>query len=213
MKKLVLLLALSVSIQVGYAQTFNEWFRQKKTQLDYLYKQIAALKVYADYLKKGYDIVRDGTKIIGDIKQGDFDLHKGYFSSLRQVNPAIQKYSKAAIILSDQTTILKQFQGLVKFSVASTPLSSAERNYISSVYSHLKSECLQNMEDLAMVMTAGTLEMKDDERVERIDRIYTDMKDKLSFTHSFCKQAGSLVREKSMAAEEINRLRKIYGYQ
>jgi len=53
------------------AQTWNEWFRQKKTQKKYLVQQIAALKVYLKYLKQGYRIVDKGLSLVGDIKDGN----------------------------------------------------------------------------------------------------------------------------------------------
>jgi hypothetical protein len=212
MKKVLWVLTFSVSMQqVSYGQTFKEWFKQKKTQIEYLVNQIAALKVYGDYLEKGYTIVKDGTRLIGDIKQGDFNLHNGYFLSLKSVNPAIKNYTRVANILSDQANILRQFKGLITYSDESGQFSAAERQYISAVYGNLKTSCLQNIDDLTMVLTSGEWEMKDDERLDFIDRIYADTKDKLTFTSSFCSQAAALALHRSKAAHETDLLRKLYG--
>src|SRR3954466_3372099 len=80
-------------------QTFSEWFRQKKTQKKYLIEQIAALQVYEDYLEKGYSIVNEGLSQIKDIKHGDYDLHSGYFSSIKNINPTIRNYEKSIYIV------------------------------------------------------------------------------------------------------------------
>jgi hypothetical protein len=197
---------------VSYAQKWKEWFKQKKTQIEYLVNQIAALQVYIGYLQKGYTIVKDGTRLIGDIKQGDFNLHNGYFTSLRSVSPAIASYSKVADILSDQATILQQFKELLKFSAESGQFSATERQYISSVYANVKSASLQNLDDLIRVLTSGEMEMKDDERLDFIDRIYSDTKEQLSFTSSFCRQAGVLVYQRTQAARESFLLKKLYGF-
>jgi hypothetical protein len=211
MKKLVWVLTLTVSMQVSYGQKLKEWFKQKKTQIEYLVNQIAALKVYTVYLEKGYSIVKDGSRLIGDIKQSDFSLHQGYFSSLQSVNPAIRNYSRVAVIISDQATILKNFKELLKFSAESGQFSTAERVYITAVYHRVKTECLKDMDDLTMVLTSGEMEMKDDERLAFIDRIYADTKEKVTFTVSFCGQAGALAYQRTREARETFLLRKLYG--
>ncbi|WP_207515942.1 hypothetical protein [Longitalea luteola] len=213
MKKLVWVLTLTVSMQVCYGQTWNEWFRQRRTQLRYLLNQIAALQVYTDYLQKGYTIVKDGTWLIGDIKQGDFNLHNGYFFSLRSVNPAIRNYSRVAVILSDQATILRHFKELLKFTDGSGQFASTERQYISAVFANVKSASLQNLDDLTRVITSGEMEMKDDERIDFIDRIYGETKEQLSFTSSFCAQAAVLANQRAQAARESFLLKKLYGFE
>jgi 3-phenylpropionate/cinnamic acid dioxygenase small subunit len=42
------------------AQTFDEWFKQKETQIKYLVEQIGALKAYGEVVKRGYDIAHNG---------------------------------------------------------------------------------------------------------------------------------------------------------
>jgi hypothetical protein len=211
MKKLVWALTLFVTMQVCYGQKWKEWFRQKKTQIEYLVNQIAALQVYTGYLKKGYTIVKDGTRLIGDIKQGDFNLHKRYFTSLRSVSPAIAGYSKVSVILSSQATIVRHFNDLLKFSAESDQFSTSERRYISDVYAGVKSTSLQNLDDLSSVLIPGKIEMKDDERIDFIDRIYADTKELLSFTSSFCHQAVVLAYQRRQAAREVFVLKKVYG--
>src|SRR5260221_4860823 len=105
MKMIFIILSLFVCIQAGHAQTYDEWFRQKKTQKKYLLQQIAALQVYIDYAKKGYDIASKGLNTIRDIKNGDFNLHRDFFGSLKQVNPKIKKYAKVADIIAYQVSI------------------------------------------------------------------------------------------------------------
>jgi hypothetical protein len=213
MKKMMWVLALTVSVQVSYGQTWKEWFRQKKTQIEYLVNQIAALQVYAGYLQKGYTIVKDGTRLIGDIKQGDFNLHNGYFSALRSVNPAFASYSRVAVIISDQATILQHLKELLKFSAESGQFSATERQYISAVYANVKSASLQNLDALTRVLTSGEMEMKDDERIDFIDRIYGDTIEQLSFTASFSRQAGALADQRTQAARESFLLKRLYGIE
>jgi hypothetical protein len=71
MKNLLLVIAI-VICHVSFCQNAQEWTRQKKTQIKYLLQQIAANKVYIEYIEKGYNIARKGLQTIHDIKKGDF---------------------------------------------------------------------------------------------------------------------------------------------
>ncbi len=64
MKTILLVIATVLLFQSANAQTWDEWFKQKKTQKKYLVQQIAALRVYLDYLKKGYTVVHNGLNTI-----------------------------------------------------------------------------------------------------------------------------------------------------
>src|SRR4051794_17419012 len=111
MKKIVLSFIVLYGSYVSlYAQTYDEWFRQKKTQLRYLTQQIAAYQVYEGYLHKGYNIAKHGLNAISNLKNGEFNLHQAFFSSLSKINPSIQHYSRIADIIVLQAEILKQYK-------------------------------------------------------------------------------------------------------
>jgi len=93
MKTILVILLLALSM-FSYSQTVEEWTKQKKTQIKYLLQQIAANKVYLDYIEKGYGIARNGLNTIQSIKKGDFNLHSDFVSSLIKVNPKIKNYAK-----------------------------------------------------------------------------------------------------------------------
>src|SRR4051794_9257133 len=105
--KLLLLLSLLVISAVCQAQTWDEWFKQKKTQIKYLEEQIIALQVYKNDVEKGYKIVKGGLSVIHDIKNGDFHLHKDHFNSLKSVSTIIRDNSKTTGIIDLQLNILQ----------------------------------------------------------------------------------------------------------
>ena len=74
MKRIITILLLACCMQNLQAQTFDEWFRQGKTQKKYLAEQIAALQFYIGIAKEGYKAVGKGLQTIGDIKNGDFNI-------------------------------------------------------------------------------------------------------------------------------------------
>lgn len=190
-------------VQHGHAQTFDEWFRQKKTQKKYLLQQIAALKVYLDYLKKGYKIVDKGLTIVGDIKQGKFDLDIEYLESLKNVNSAVSGSAKVAAIIAYQRKIMVEFRRLKDSSNESDFLSDDEKHYVQEVYANMLRESELSLDELDRVLSGSEFEMKDDERVKRIDGIYVDMKDKFEFTKSFSNSTGLLIAQRSKDAQEI----------
>ena len=203
MTKVVLILGFVMYVQHGHAQTFDEWFRQKKTQKKYLLQQIAALKVYLDYLKKGYKIVDKGLTIVGDIKQGKFDLDIEYLESLKNVNSAVSGSAKVAAIIAYQRKIMVEFRRLKDSSNESDFLSDDEKHYVQEVYANMLRESELSLDELDRVLSGSEFEMKDDERVKRIDGIYVDMKDKFEFTKSFSNSTGLLIAQRSKDAQEI----------
>ncbi len=60
------------------AQTFAEWFSQKKTQRKYLLAQIAALNTYSNYLRTGYRVAKGGLGSITSNVGDELKLHTVY---------------------------------------------------------------------------------------------------------------------------------------
>ena len=102
-------------------------FNQNNTQRKYLMEQIAMLQTYLGYIKQGNNIVRDGTKLIGGSKEGELDLHKGYFSSLRAVNTKFRDNEKVRAILAMQSAMEQSGKNTASKAVQSGQFSVSER--------------------------------------------------------------------------------------
>lgn len=210
MKKIMfVVIVVGLSINVSEAQTWNEWFRQKKTQKQYLIQQIAALKVYMKYLKEGYDIARKGLNLVGDIKDGNFKDHSTYFESLLLVNSSIRDSPKVALIVAYQMKIINEFRKLQKDCRKSSDLSKEEIQYVENVYSNILTECETIISALNRTITDNASQLKDDERIERIDLIYEDMKNKHSFAKAFCNSTQILIAQRFRESHEIDGARKL----
>lgn len=206
-KPLCCFLLCAFSFQLTQAQTFAEWFSQKKTQIKYLTQQIAALEQYGSYVKKGYQIAQGGWDGIGNSVKGEFDLHSAYYSSLKQVNPAIKNDPKADIIITYAQLIPQQFDHLGGL----TALDGDTRGYIGRVKTAVLTETDKDIADLQMVMTDGKAQLTDDERIKRLDAIYERVRDKLVFSGSFCNDVRVLIIQRNNSLNEINTLKGIYG--
>ncbi len=205
---LVLFALLSVGVK---AQTFAEWFRQGATQKKYLLQQIAGLKVYMGYIQKGYSIVKQGQNTISDIKNGEFNLHKDYFNSLKTVNSTIKNYSRVADIIAMQLNIVKVYKEAAKQVKQSSSFNGDESSYINGVFEKLMDDCTKVVDELIVITTGGQLEMKDDERLRRIDALYTDMQDKYTFIQSFSKEAKLLEASRIEEQNDIQSIRALNG--
>lgn len=187
MKKLCMFLLLLAPVVTGLkAQTFSEWFRQKKTQKNYLMQQIAALRVYVDEAQRGYEIIREGMTRISDFTGGELGLHTQYFSSLKSVNPEILRYTKVPEIISLQARIIQNSKRASWQLNSSDAFSAGEQAYFNRVLSRLMEDSDNALDELISITTGGQLEMTDGERLKRIDRIYDDVQDKLAFSQIFC---------------------------
>lgn len=211
MKKVLLLFTVLLMSKAAPSQVLSEVFQQGQTQTKYLMQQIAALQVYIGYVQKGYSIAQKGLDDIGKIKKGDLDIHTDYFSSLRSVNPKVREYSKVAAIISMQLDILKVYRGATDNMAKSGLFSSQEESYTAGVYKKLLEDCAATTDELAAVVTDGKLQMSDDERIKRIDKLYSDMQSKYSFVRCFSDQSKLLANARTHDKNDIQTSRAING--
>lgn len=210
MKKLVLVIILFFNSFV-YGQTLAEWTQQKKTQIKYLVQQIAALQVYATYVGKGYDIAKKGLDAIHAIKKGDFYLHENYFSSLQKVNPAVKDYTKIADIIALQILIVKNCRRQKNSMMQSGSFTNAEQSYAGKVFENVLTGSTEIIDQLIAITTDGLLQMKDDERMKRIDHLYEGMQEHYEFVKHFENENNRLAIQRMKDNNDIQTSRELFG--
>lgn len=199
----VLLLMLGLNLQ---AQTFGEFFNQKKTQKRYLLQQIAAFQVYLGYARKGYALVGSGLQTVRDITNGEFSLHNAFISSLKKVSPFVRNHAKVGEIIACQLAINRAFSSIAGKDM----LSVGNQLYILEVKGHLLDECFKDLEELLLVVTSSKVVMSASQRLERLDKVYESMADKYAFALDFSAQVKLLVAGRIKEQESIDYLRKLY---
>lgn len=207
MKRLITSILFALFSLASKAQTFAEWFQQGGTQKKYLLQQIAALQVYIGHVQKGYLIAKQGLTTISDIKNNEFNLHKDYFNSLKIVNPNVKNYSKVADISAMQVNIIKVYKEAAKHMKQSDSFNAEEISYINGVFKRLIDDCTKGTDELIAVTTSGRLEMKDDERLNRIDALYTDMRNRYTFVQGFSNEAKLLTASRIKEQNDIQSIR------
>lgn len=203
-------IVLTISTSLA-AQTWGEWFRQKATQKKYLVEQIVALKVYAGYLSKGYAIAKEGLGAIQQIKKGDFSLHSNYFNSLVNVNPRVRQYSRVAEIISLGIGITKQTVSTIRNCQNTQQLTTSELDYLSKVFDAVLADCSACIDAVVNLITDGQVSMKDDERVNSIDKIYQQMMEAGVFVRSFSNTALLLCRQRLQDQHNLQKIQQLNG--
>jgi hypothetical protein len=191
------------------AQNWQEWMHQKKTQIKYLVNQIAALQIYAGYVQKGYAIAEEGLSAIHNIRRGDFSLHEAYLISLKRVNPNIKSYWKVADIIAMQIKIVQGYHKQKNVILQCNQFTKDEISYCNKVFTNLLNDCSDIIGQLILLTTNGNAEMKDDERIKRIDALYTDIKDKYVFAKHFSGEVNVLAMQRAMDAGNVRTSRAL----
>lgn len=211
MKKCVLIVGCCLIAHGLFAQTWAEWFSQKKTQIKYLTDQIVAMKVYAGYLEKGYHIAKQGLTAISDIKNGEFNLHKDYFGSLNSVSPAIAKDARIAAIIAMQASIVQRYRKAFADAQSCGQFNSGEINYIYAVFTHLIEDCSNDLAELVTLTTAGKYQLTDEERIKRLDMLYGSMRNKYAFVQSFSNKTNVMALTRMKRTSDATMLQQLYN--
>ena len=185
------------------SQTWEEWTQQKKTQIKYLVQQIAGFQTYLGYVKQGYEIAQKGITTVQNIKQGEWNLHKDFFGSLEIVNPLIKNSAKVSDIIAMEVGLIKSTNALVRECRQIKEFTFEEMAYLENVCNKLLRESSKNIDELIMIITSGELQMTDDERINRIEKIYKDMQEKQFFIRSFGSSVIGLLKNRSYEKIEI----------
>lgn len=173
--------------------------------------QIAALQVYIDYAKKGYLVVSKGLNFIGDAKRGEVNLHGDYFMSLLKINPKVKNYYKTAEILSMQFKIMKICKRTYSDLKTSDLFHGNELDYIERSFERMLENCSDTLDQLLVITTDTQLELKDDQRIERIDALHKMMQEDYNFCLSFSNEAKLLSLSKAREKGDARNAETIYG--
>jgi hypothetical protein len=211
MKKYFIVLMILLIYNSIYAQTWEEWTKQKKTQIEYLLEQIVALRVYGKQLKEGYDIVQQGLYTIHNIKQDDFDLHEEFFSSLNRINPNVRHYAKVPGIILMQANIIKQCKKTIQAARGSEQLNKDELKYLDQVFRSVLDQCVTLIDELTKVVINDQLQLSDDERIERINVLYSQMQEHYLFAQNFQKEVTILATQRIREQYDVGRMRSLHG--
>lgn len=204
MKKILVIIVLSISSYKANAQA------QELEQLALNIEKLAQFKRILTDLKKAYEILYGGYTTIKNISEGNFNLHQTFLDGLLKASPAVQKYKKIADIIRLQLRLVKEYKTAFNRFKNNNWFRPEEIDYISKVYSNLFTKSLQHLDDLVTVLTANQLRMSDDERLSRIDQIFTGMQDKVIYLRHFNSSTSILGIQRSREKADIEVIQKLH---
>lgn len=173
-------------------------------------EQIAKLELCLKEAQQGYAIVQKGLTTIGQIKQGDFDLHSLFFSSLMTVSPEVKGYAKVADILAMQIQIVLGCKTTLQQYSSTGAFNADELKYLTDVYANLSTLTVQDIDELTGLITDGNWQMTDDERLSRIDQLYEKVTQKYLFLRSFSNRVLAEAQIRNQNKNSLQTLSKLF---
>ncbi|GGF42657.1 hypothetical protein [Echinicola rosea] len=205
----LLLVFLLLFSATGNAQTFSEWFRQKKTQKEYLAKQVSGLQLYIGYARKGYGIMRDGWNAVQMVGNGEFNLHGDFFGSLASISPAVSNYRVVPEFIALQLRLLERIKTAKKLFAAQGRLKPSEKQYFGQVFDNAVSTASKLLDELMAVALQPGLELSEGERLRLIDRLYGELQGLDGFVRGFNRENYQLLRHRAWHAGDLQTIRKL----
>ncbi|RYY55949.1 MAG: TerB family tellurite resistance protein [Chitinophagaceae bacterium] len=172
---------------------------------------MSQLKNILQDMKRGYSIVSDGYRKVKNIAEGNFSLHEVFLDGLMVVSPEVKKYRRVADIISAQKAIVSEYRKSFKRLASADVLGSGELEYISRVYAGIFQGSMDNLDELAMVITSSRLRMDDQQRLEAIDRVFQDISGKLEFLRAFNRDASVLLELRKREAAGVKSVQDLFG--
>lgn len=149
------------------AQTWDEFFRQKKTQRDYLIFQVGALEIQSNLLAESASIFRFGLDAVGNWKGLEKEIHVVFFDSFKSLGPMSQREFEE---MGDSGLSPQYLLSRIEFSrrywekelLVSDFLKTSER-----IHSGLRSRGMKGVEELNLIL-GNELELEDADRAKRL---------------------------------------------
>lgn len=175
------------------------------------WEKLKQLEEILDNMYRGYVILDKGYTTIKNIAEGNYSLHQAFLDGLFAINPNISNYRRVPLIIDYQKLLLKEYQDAFKRFKQDPNFNPEEIEYLANVYKFLFDASLRNIDDLFTVITATKLRMSDDERMAAIDRIFSDMEDKVIFLRSFNNSTELLAIQRARSRNDVHTMEQLYG--
>ncbi|MFY0255300.1 hypothetical protein ACDQ55_15240 [Chitinophaga sp. 30R24] len=179
----------------------------QNNQIKLYLQQIAANKVYIEYLQKGYSISKQGLTFIGNVKNTHFTLDKNFFLSLENINPKIKDYSRVAETITYSLEIANDFTASSRLINNSDLFATSEKTYVDRLKNDQLDASRQSIDDLINIINPGKLEMSDDERIKRIDILHGEMRERYLFSKEFYSTLKIQALQRQQEKRDVNNLR------
>lgn len=175
MKVLFLYVFLLKGIFESQAQTWEEFFRQKETQRNYLILQIGALKIQSTLLEESASIFRMGLDAIGSWKELEKEIHTVYFDSFKKLGPVSRaEYERSIGSLLIPESLLSRIESS-RIYWQGKSLDGDFMKMNSTIHDGLRQRCL-GISDVLRLILGTELEVEDADRARLIADAGTELR-------------------------------------
>jgi hypothetical protein len=207
-KKYLLILPITL---LSFANARSQTIAQLVEQLSLDVQKLTQLKTILSDMYKDYEVIDKGYTDIRNIAAGNFNLHKAFLDGLLLVSPAVRDYPRIIDILNAEYSIVTEYQAANNRFRADPHFTLSELNYLSDTYNALFQRSLKSIDELTMVTTDDQLRMSDSQRLQAIDRVYSEITAQLGFLRHFNNNTTIQAIQRAKAANDIGTLKSIYG--
>jgi len=208
-KKCVLMLPMVLLLSTSSVR--SQTIAQLVEQLSLDVQKLTELKTILSDMYKDYEVINKGYTDIKNIAAGNFNLHKVFLDGLLLVSPAVRNYPRIVDIVNAEFRIVSEYKSASNRFRIDPHFTLSELNYMSDTYNALFQRSLKAIEELTMVLTDGQLRTSDAQRLQAIDRVYSDITGQLGFLRRFNNNTSILAIQRLKAVNDIETLKTIYG--
>ena len=180
-------------------------------QLELDIAQLALVKNMYQEMQQSYTTLEQGYENIKGISMGTFNLQQGYQDSLFLVSPSVCADPVVASTIQVQMEMVSAYDSAFSRFKVSPYLKTDEIAYLSNLYQNLLNRSAQDIQELTLIMTDGSLSMTDAERLSAINRIHQSMVDRLALVRSIGTQVTQLINRRTGLQNGTDALKKLYG--
>ncbi len=201
----VLLLVGGSGFQGAWAQT------HEASQLVLNFEKLNQLRQLLKDMQRGYEVLDKGYSSVRDITEGNFNLHRTFLDGLLEISPGIREYHRLGRLIQNQQRLVGEYRSGTRRLGELWGFAPGELAGLATRYSRIYRLSLRNLEELALLLTAGSLRMDDFERLEAIDRLDGEMERLLVFLRKTNRETGALERMRYRSREGHGMLESLYG--
>lgn len=207
-KKHLLILPIAL---LSFTNVRSQTIAQLIEQLSLDVQKLTQLKTILNDMYKDYEVIDKGYTDIRNIAEGNFNLHKAFLDALLLVSPAVKDYPRLIDILNAEYSIVSESQAANNRFRADPHFTLPETSSISDTYNALIQRSLKSIDELTMVTTDNQLRMSDSQRLQAIDRVYSEITAQLGSLRHFNNNTAIQAIQRAKAANDIGTLKSIYG--
>lgn len=173
-------------------------------------QKLSTLRSILNDMKQGYQELDKDYSAVRDVAQGNFNLHKAFLDGLLAVNPTVRTYQHAADIVDLQVSLLAKYRAAWTWFQNQPRLQPEELTLIARTFSGLLQDSLNDLSDLSVILTPGTIRASDAERMRQIDGIYANMTQRMAFLDRFNNSTALLAGQRQGIFAEDQTVRNLH---